>query len=69
MSTSKNIPVSITVISPGGTQKALEFIQDSIMVGTGATAHVKLEDGDASSSHCMIKAKGEIGRASCRERV
>ncbi len=59
MSTSKNIPVSITVIPPGGTQKALEFTQDSIMVGTGATAHVKLDDADASSSHCMIKAKGD----------
>lgn len=59
MSNAKNLPVSITIIPPKGSEKALEFTQDSIMVGTGATAHVKLEDGDASSVHCMIKVKGD----------
>ncbi|MEW5855546.1 MAG: TonB family protein [Myxococcota bacterium] len=55
--TTKAVPVSITVKGKNGETKTLEFTQESIIVGTGGTANVKLDDADASSLHAMLKFK------------
>lgn len=48
--------VSLTIDLPDGTTEVLEFTaEDPIMVGSGASASVRIDDEDASSLHCMIK--------------
>lgn len=56
---SKLIPVSVTVTGPNGQMRDVEFSQDVIMVGTGPTAHVRLDDKAASGTHCMLKQKAD----------
>lgn len=52
--------VSLTIGLPDGTTKVLEFTADDpIMVGSGASASVQIEDEDTSSLHCMIKSKDD----------
>lgn len=50
--------ISLTINLPDGATKVLEFNSgDPIMVGSGASAHVRLQGDDVSSLHCMIKPK------------
>lgn len=50
--------VSLTITLKDGTTKVLEFnTNDPIMVGSGASSHVKLEGDDVSSLHCMLKPR------------
>lgn len=50
--------ISLTINLPDGATKVLEFnTGDPIMVGSGASAHVRLQGDDVSSLHCMIKPK------------
>lgn len=56
---SKIVPVSITVVPKSGSGKDLEFSQETIMVGSGATANVRLEDSGVSNAHCMLKVKAD----------
>jgi hypothetical protein len=50
--------ISLTINLPDGSTKVLEFnTSDPIMVGSGASAHVRLAGDDVSSLHCMIKTK------------
>lgn len=56
MSKSRTL-VSLTVEHADGSQKAMEFDQDSIRVGSGSSAHVKLDDEDVSSIHCMFNVR------------
>ncbi|HEY1101195.1 MAG TPA: AgmX/PglI C-terminal domain-containing protein [Myxococcota bacterium] len=50
--------ISLTIqLATGGT-KVLEFTtNDPIMVGSGASSHVKLDGEDVSSLHCMLKPR------------
>ena len=59
MANTKVTPVSISVQPKSGSAKDLEFTQESIIVGTGATAHLKLDDGDVSPTHCILKFKAD----------
>jgi hypothetical protein len=55
---SDEFSVSLTVKLPSGETKALEFTSaDPIMVGSGASVQVRIEDDDVSSLHAMIKPK------------
>jgi FHA domain len=48
--------ISLTITLKDGATRVLEFnTLDPIMVGSGASAHVRLEGDDVSSLHCMIK--------------
>ena len=48
----------LTINFADGSTKVLEFnSNDPIMVGSGASAHVRIEGDDVSSLHCMIKPK------------
>jgi hypothetical protein len=50
--------ISLTIKLPDGSTKVLEFTtSDPIMVGSGASSHVKLEGDDVSSLHCMLKPR------------
>src|SRR5688572_26413529 len=50
--------ISLTIIFSDNSTKVLEFnSNDPIMVGSGASAHVRIEGDDVSSLHCMIKPK------------
>ncbi len=50
--------ISLTIALKDGTTKVLEFnTNDPIMVGSGASSHVKLEGDDVSSLHCMLKPR------------
>lgn len=52
--------VSLTIDQPDGSTKVVEFTAgDPIMVGSGASASVCIEDDDVSSLHCMIKPKDD----------
>src|ERR1700709_1199496 len=54
--------ISLTINHADGSTKVLEFnSNDPIMVGSGASAHVRIEGDDVSSLHCMIKPK-EAGK-------
>lgn len=56
--TENKTSISLTINLPDGATKVLEFNSgDPIMVGSGASAHVRLEGDDVSSLHCMIKPK------------
>jgi hypothetical protein len=51
-----SISISLTIDLPGGKTLTQEFTSDEpIMIGSGGSAHVKIEDDDVSSLHCMIK--------------
>lgn len=53
-----DLTVSLTIDLPDGSTKVLEFnVGDPIMVGSGASAHVRIESDDVSSLHAMIKPK------------
>jgi hypothetical protein len=50
--------ISLTINLADGATKVVEFNSgDPIMVGSGASAHVRIEGDDVSSLHCMIKPK------------
>jgi len=50
--------ISLTIKLPDGSTKVLEFTtSDPIMVGSGASSHVKLDGDDVSSLHCMLKPR------------
>ena len=50
--------ISLTIKLPDGSTKVMEFTtSDPIMVGSGASSHVKLEGDDVSSLHCMLKPR------------
>ncbi|MDP2344339.1 MAG: AgmX/PglI C-terminal domain-containing protein [Deltaproteobacteria bacterium] len=50
--------ISLTIQLKDGQMKVLEFTtNDPIMVGSGASSHVKLEGDDVSSLHCMLKPR------------
>ena len=52
------IPISVTVQGKKGAPSVLEFTQESVIIGSGPSANVKLEDESISSIHAMIKNKG-----------
>lgn len=48
--------ISLTIELPDGNTKVLEFnTAEPIMVGSGSSVQVRLDDDDVSSLHCMIK--------------
>jgi len=50
--------ISLTIQLKDGSTKVLEFnTADPIMVGSGASSHVKLDGDDVSSLHCMLKPR------------
>ena len=50
--------ISLTIQLANGGTKVLEFTTtDPIMVGSGASSHVKLDGDDVSSLHCMLKPR------------
>ena len=50
--------ISLTIQLANGSTKVLEFTtNDPIMVGSGASSHVKLDGDDVSSLHCMLKPR------------
>jgi hypothetical protein len=50
--------ISLTIQLANGSTKVLEFTtNDPIMVGSGASTHVRLEGDDVSSLHCMLKPR------------
>ncbi len=50
--------ISLTISLKDGPTRVLEFnTNDPIMVGSGASSHVKLEGDDVSSLHCMLKPR------------
>lgn len=50
--------ISLTILLKDGTTKVLEFnTSDPIMIGSGASSHVKLDGDDVSSLHCMLKPR------------
>ncbi len=50
--------ISLTIQLANGGTKVLEFTtSDPIMVGSGASSHVKLDGDDVSSLHCMLKPR------------
>jgi hypothetical protein len=50
--------ISLTIQLKDGSTKVLEFTtSDPIMVGSGASSHVKLDGDDVSSLHCMLKPR------------
>lgn len=49
----------LTVISADGSTEELSFSQDSVILGSGASANVRLEDDNVSSIHAMLKLEGE----------
>lgn len=50
--------ISLTIQLKDGSTKVLEFTTtDPIMVGSGASSHVKLDGDDVSSLHCMLKPR------------
>lgn len=52
--------ISLTINLADGGTKVLEFTtSDPIMVGSGASAHVRIDGDDVSSLHCMIKPKDQ----------
>jgi predicted component of type VI protein secretion system len=52
--------VSLTIDFPNGSTKVMEFTTaDPIMIGSGESASVRIEDDDVSSLHCMIKPKDD----------
>jgi outer membrane biosynthesis protein TonB len=54
----KTPSISLTIQLPDGSTKVLEFnTADPIMVGSGASSHVKLSGDDVSSLHCMLKPR------------
>jgi TonB family protein len=55
----KNVPISITLQTKGGKTEALEFSQESIIIGSGGSAHVRLKDDEVSSHHAMVKVKSD----------
>jgi pSer/pThr/pTyr-binding forkhead associated (FHA) protein len=59
--TDPTFPVSLTIDLPDGSQQLMEIDQDSVMVGSGSSANVQINDDAVSSIHCMLKVK-EAGR-------
>jgi len=56
------ITISLTIDLPDGSTRVMEFEADEpIMVGSGASAAVRIEHDDVSSLHCMIKPDSEDG--------
>ncbi|MCP4499456.1 MAG: FHA domain-containing protein [Deltaproteobacteria bacterium] len=56
------ITISLTIDLPDGNTRVMEFEADEpIMVGSGASAAVRIEHEDVSSLHCMIKPDEEGG--------
>ena len=54
------LSISLTINFSDGSTKVLEFNSDDpIMVGSGASAHVRIKGDDVSALHCMIKPKGD----------
>ncbi len=54
----KTPSISLTIQLADGSTKVLEFnTADPIMVGSGASSHVKLTGDDVSSLHCMLKPR------------
>jgi hypothetical protein len=50
--------ISLTIQLASGATKVLEFnTNDPIMVGSGASSHVKLDGDEVSSLHCMLKPR------------
>ncbi len=50
--------ISLTIQLKDGSTKVLEFnTNDPIMIGSGASSHVKLEGDDVSALHCMLKPR------------
>lgn len=50
--------ISLTIVLKDGMTKVLEFnTNDPIMIGSGASSHVKLDGDDVSSLHCMLKPR------------
>lgn len=50
--------ISLTIQRPDGSVKVLEFTtSDPIMIGSGASSHVRLESDDVSALHCMLKPR------------
>lgn len=50
--------ISLTIVLKGGTTRVLEFTtNDPIMIGSGASSHVKIDGDDVSSLHCMLKPR------------
>ncbi|MFH1810994.1 MAG: AgmX/PglI C-terminal domain-containing protein [Pseudomonadota bacterium] len=60
---SQLVPISLTVQPPSGSPEVLEFSQESVIIGSGPSANVRLPSDDVSSIHAMIKNKGEAGVA------
>jgi pSer/pThr/pTyr-binding forkhead associated (FHA) protein len=51
-----NVSISLTIDLPSGKTLTQEFTSgEPIMIGSGGSAHVKLDDTDVSSLHCMVK--------------
>src|SRR6266481_5266776 len=48
-------PIGLVVSLPGGETREFEFKQDSVILGSGPTAHVKLEGANVSTIHAIIK--------------
>jgi TonB family protein len=55
--------IRLTVIRPDGSTEELSFDQDSVIIGSGASANVKLDDPKVSSIHAMIKVEDGKVRA------
>jgi hypothetical protein len=54
----KKPSISLTIQLKNGNTKVLEFnTNDPIMIGSGASSHVRLEGDDVSSLHCMLKPR------------
>jgi len=51
-----SVSISLTIDPPNGKTLTQEFTSgEPIMIGSGGSAHVKLDDSDVSSLHCMVK--------------
>ncbi|RMG20344.1 MAG: TonB family protein [Deltaproteobacteria bacterium] len=54
--------LKLTVIGSDGSIEELSFNQDSIILGSGASANVQLDDEKVSSIHAMLKVEGDAVR-------
>lgn len=62
--TDSDVTISLTIDLPDGSTRVMEFTADDpIMIGSGASAAVRIESDDVSSLHCMIKPSDEGGLA------
>jgi pSer/pThr/pTyr-binding forkhead associated (FHA) protein len=54
----KKPSISLTIQLKNGNTKVLEFnTNDPIMIGSGASSHVRLDGDEVSSLHCMLKPR------------